>query len=107
MWFGKWFTIFTFEFILPNVLAHFNLKENVSFHMRDDFFKHPRKVLLDLGFWGHTSESIGHQMHVAYKDFRSYCSHHRIECSQPAFTKGQVALLESKCFVYSCSACLN
>ena len=41
-----------------------------------------------LGFLGHIIESIGHQTHVAYKDFRSYCSHHPLECSQPASTKG-------------------
>ena len=68
----------------------------VPFHMHD-FFNHPRNILLDLMFSGHTTESTGHQMHVASKDFRSYCSHHPIECSQPRFTKGRVALIES-CF---------
>ena len=75
MWFGKWFKIFNFEYSLSQcTVCHYS-------------------------FWGHIIESIGHQMHVAYKDFCSYCSHHPIECSQPAFTKGQVALIESTCFL--------
>ena len=38
-----------------------------------------------LGLGCNMIESIGNQKHVAYKDFRSYCSHHPIELSLRAF----------------------
>ena len=96
-----WQVVWDFQFRVQSV--RFNMLNcmwrKVSFHMHDSF-NHPRNMLLDLGFWGHIIESIGHQMHVAYKDFRSYCAHHVIECSQPAFTKGQVSLIESTFFCH-------